>query len=72
LQLRATRLLRQLDLPIIEPETLRMLRAVEVLELAGTQEARAVLEALSKGAPEARLTRQAGAALKRLERRKND
>jgi hypothetical protein len=72
LQLRATRLLRQLDLPITEPETLRMLRAVEALELAGTSEARAVLEALVKGAPEARLTRHASAALKRLERRKSD
>jgi WD domain, G-beta repeat len=68
LQLRATRLLRQLDLPITEPETLRTLRAVEVLELAGTAEARTVLEALAKGSPEARLTRQASTALKRLQR----
>jgi hypothetical protein len=72
LQLRATRLLRQLDLPITEPETLRMLRAVEALELAGTAEARAVLDALAKGAGEVRLTRQARAALERLQRRKND
>jgi hypothetical protein len=47
-------------------ESLRELRALEVLERLGTPEARQVLEALAKGAPEARLTREAQAALRRL------
>jgi hypothetical protein len=45
------------------------LRAVEVLERIATPEARGILEALAQGAPEARLTREAKAALIRLERR---
>jgi RNA polymerase sigma factor (sigma-70 family) len=47
------------------PERLRALRAVEALELAGTKEAREVLAILAKGAPGARLTKQAKAALGR-------
>jgi WD40 repeat protein len=49
-------------------ERLRTLRALEVLEHIGTTEAREVLTKLSKGAPEARVTREAKAALQRLER----
>ena len=48
------------------PEGLRGLRAVQALECVGTAEARRVLEGLSRGAPEARLTREAKAALRRL------
>ncbi len=47
-------------------EILRELRALEVLEQAGTDQARQVLEALAKGAPEAHLTQGAKAALERL------
>jgi hypothetical protein len=47
---------------------LQALRAVEVLEMVGTPEARKVLGELAKGAPEAELTRQAKAALDRLGR----
>jgi WD40 repeat protein len=47
-------------------EGLRGLRAVQALECVGTAEARRVLEGLSRGAPEARLTREAKAALRRL------
>jgi WD40 repeat protein len=47
---------------------LRAWRALAVLEYAGTPQARAVLEALAAGAPEARLTQQARAALERLKR----
>jgi hypothetical protein len=45
------------------------LRAVAVLEQTGTPEARQVLEALRQGPAEARLTREAKAALTRLARR---
>ena len=48
------------------PERLRTLRALEILERAGTQEARQLLNALADGAPGARLTEQAKAALERL------
>jgi WD40 repeat protein len=45
------------------------LRALEVLELLGTSAARQVLETLTKGDSEARLTREAKTALQRLEKR---
>jgi RNA polymerase sigma factor (sigma-70 family) len=51
------------------PEALRTVRAVEVLERIGTPEARQLLAELAKGDPKARLTREAAAALGRLERR---
>jgi hypothetical protein len=57
-------LLEQLEKPT--PGRLRQLRAVEALERAGTPEARAVLEVVSKGPASVRLTREAKAALKRL------
>jgi hypothetical protein len=50
-------------------EPLRELRAVAVLEHIATPEAVKVLEGLSRGAPEARLTREAKASLERLSRR---
>jgi WD40 repeat protein len=54
--------------PNISPEQLRGLRGVEVLERIADPEAKHVLETLSKGAREARLTREAKAALDRLNR----
>jgi RNA polymerase sigma factor (sigma-70 family) len=51
------------------PDHLRDLRAIEAVELAGTPKARQLLEKLAAGAPEARLTREAKAALERLTRR---
>jgi RNA polymerase sigma factor (sigma-70 family) len=49
-------------------ETLRGVRAVEVLERIDIPEARQVLQALTKGSRERRLTREATAALGRLAR----
>jgi len=48
---------------------LRGVRGVEVLEAVATPEARRVLEDLATGGREARLTREAKAALERLKRR---
>jgi hypothetical protein len=48
------------------PEALRGLRAVELLVQVATPEARALLEGLAAGAPEAALTDAAAAALARL------
>jgi RNA polymerase sigma factor (sigma-70 family) len=47
---------------------LREVRAAEVLERLGSTEARQLLQSLAKGAPEARLTREAKASLERLAR----
>jgi hypothetical protein len=51
-------------------DELRELRAVEVLEAIGTPPARSILESLTKGAPGARFTDEAGAALERLRKNK--
>ena len=51
------------------PERLRALRAVEVLELLATPEASELLATLGRGAPAARLTREATSALERLNAR---
>jgi WD40 repeat protein len=48
-------------------ELLRALRAVAVLECLGTPAARAVLQGLAAGAPQARLTRAAQAAVQRMQ-----
>jgi hypothetical protein len=60
-------LLKRIDASA-SPELLRGVRAVEVLEGLGTQEARQVLQTVATGAAEARLTREANAALKRGQR----
>jgi RNA polymerase sigma factor (sigma-70 family) len=48
------------------PERTRMRRAIQVLELAGTPEARQLLRTLAQGAPDAHLTDSAKEALDRL------
>jgi WD40 repeat protein len=63
---RIEHLLERIDGPIREPEQLRHLRAIEILEQIGTPPARQVLEKLAHGAPGARRTREAQAALDRL------
>jgi RNA polymerase sigma factor (sigma-70 family) len=49
--------------------TLRKLRALEVLERVGTPDARRVLETIANGLPDARLTREAMASAERLAKR---
>jgi hypothetical protein len=61
------RLLERLELAPVAGERLQALRAVEVLERVGTPEARRLLETLAGGAPGARLTWEARAALGRLD-----
>ena len=50
-------------------ESLRRLRAVEMLERAGTPQAQEALQALARGIPGARLTHEAKASLDRLANR---
>jgi RNA polymerase sigma factor (sigma-70 family) len=69
LRQRVTRLLGKLSGQTPARGLVRDLRAVEVLELAGGEDSRRVLEALAGGTPEARLTREARAAAERLARR---
>jgi RNA polymerase sigma factor (sigma-70 family) len=59
-------LLKKLEEPLTSAERLRTVRAVEVLEQLATPAARQVLQTLAGGAPAARLTRAAQAALRRL------
>jgi WD40 repeat protein len=65
---RVQQLLKDLDSPGFSRRR-QNLRAVEALEYIGTAAARELLAALASGAPEARLTRAAGASLGRLEGR---
>jgi len=53
----------------LSPESLRALRAAEVLEHIGNPEAKKVLETLATGAEGARLTKEAKASLGRLNKR---
>jgi RNA polymerase sigma factor (sigma-70 family) len=62
-------LLEKLDAVTPTPGEVRAVRVVEVLEHAGTPAARRLLADLAGGVSEARQTREAQAALRRLERR---
>jgi hypothetical protein len=66
LRRRCERLLERWDTPVPSGERLRTLRALEVLEAAGTKEARESIQRLADGAEGAWLTREAEAALGRL------
>jgi RNA polymerase sigma factor (sigma-70 family) len=61
-------LLEKMDGVTPEPGQVRAVRAIEVLEHAGTPAARRLLADLAGGVPEARQTREARGALRRLER----
>jgi WD40 repeat protein len=65
LKRRAEALLERLDDVETAPERLQAFRAVEVLERIGSPAARKLLEELARGAPHARLTREAKASLQR-------
>ncbi len=67
-RMRINRLLERFNGKVMSPDLLRQERALEVLEHIGGVEARAILEDLAKGAPEAGLTLEAKAALKRLQK----
>jgi hypothetical protein len=67
-QRRLERILARLTQDGPPAEQMRILRAVEALEMLGTAEARQVLQRLAEGAPGARATEQARAALRRLAR----
>jgi RNA polymerase sigma factor (sigma-70 family) len=54
----------------LSAERVREVRAVEALERAGTAAARDLLEALARGNPEARLTREAQGSVEHLARRR--
>jgi WD40 repeat protein len=62
---RVEHLLEGLDRQVPPADQLRVLRAVEALERMGTPAAMKLLEELARGAPEAPLTAEAKAALKR-------
>jgi WD40 repeat protein len=66
---RVEELLENIKAGAMIPESLRGVRAVEVLEQIGTPEARQLLRMLADGAPSARLTREAKASLERLARK---
>jgi RNA polymerase sigma factor (sigma-70 family) len=68
---RRQRIQALLELPRVvrSSETLRQLRAIQVLERIRPSESRQMLERLAKGAPEAMRTQEARAALERLAKR---
>jgi len=68
-QWRLKRVLDQIEPFPASGERLRSLRAVRLLEQTGTADARKVLETTAEGAPSARVTIAAKAALKRLKDR---
>src|SRR5262249_27696236 len=66
---RLEKLLDRMNGPVTSAARLRVLRAVEVLEHVGNQEAQQLLESYSKGAAGIELTLEATAALERLGKR---
>lgn len=68
---RLDRLMERLEAWVTPPETLRALRALEVLERAATPRAKQVLTKLAHGAPEAVVTQEAKGSLERLTKKPN-
>jgi WD40 repeat protein len=69
IQRRIDLLLSGLERPVTAPEKLRQIRAVEVLEVLASPNAKELLKVLDEGHPEHRQTRQAKEALRRLAQR---
>jgi RNA polymerase sigma factor (sigma-70 family) len=65
---RAERLLAKARWQVMDPERLRQIRALEALERIDNDATRRLFETLAGGDPDARLTREAKAALARLRR----
>jgi hypothetical protein len=63
---RIEEVLKKTDAATPRGEALRTLRAIEVLEAIGSPEAKAVLQILAKGMPEAAITRAAQGAMERI------
>jgi hypothetical protein len=63
---RLRQLLDQRDKEFRTSEQVRVFRAIEVIELIGSVEARKVLKTLAQGVPEARITQEAKTTLDRL------
>jgi WD40 repeat protein len=62
---RIEKLLAAIDALAVDSETLRLLRAIAILQAIGTEPARQVLQDLAQGAPGARVTEAARTALAR-------
>ena len=69
LRRRAEALLRKLQHPVMAPDELRTLRAVEVVEHIGDREAGQLLTIWAQAKPGSRLAQEAGEALGRLRKR---
>jgi WD40 repeat protein len=69
LKQRLDKLLEQLAGPATVPEHVRAMRGIETLELIATPEARQLVEKMTEGAPESRVTRAAKATLERMTRK---
>jgi len=65
---RAKSVLDQIAGPLISPQRMQSVRAIEALEHMGASDAQALLRELTRGAAEARSTREAIAALERLKK----
>src|SRR5262249_18630452 len=63
---RLGQLLERMDPVAVPPTWLRLVRAIEVLEHCGTEEANQALKKLSEGMPASRLTQEAAASLRRV------
>jgi hypothetical protein len=66
---RVEHLLTEVDGAVTLPTLLQAIRAIEVLEHIGTPNAKEILQTVTTGVPEARLTQEAKASLERLAKR---
>jgi hypothetical protein len=71
-KVRAEKLLAKMEVPGMSHEQLRLLRAIEVLEWIGDKTARDHLKLLGDGMPQSPITKEAKAALARLDAIKDD